>query len=416
MEKKSAGQMGVVIIGAGLAAAKAAIALREEGHEGAITIVGDEEHPPYERPPLSKDLLMGKAPFDDAIVEPSTWYEEHDVRLLTGRTVARLDPAQHRVELSDGEVLEYDKAILATGARPRVLDIPGAELARTLRRVEDSEALRESFASASSVVVIGGGWIGLEATAAAREAGVDVVVLEAAPLPLQRALGDEMAGYFAELHRSHGVDLRTSTGVDSISGPESIGAGPFTVTAGDDELEADLVLMGVGAVPNTELAEAAGLTVDNGVVVDERFATSDPDVLAIGDVARAHNTVLGEAVRVEHWDNAIKQGRAVAKVLLGQDTVYDWQPYFFTDQYDLGMEYVGYSDPSHDVVVRGDTASGEFIAFWLDGQRLTAGMNVNIWDVNDDLRALLGRTVDRERLADPDVPLTALMEGEVGND
>jgi 3-phenylpropionate/trans-cinnamate dioxygenase ferredoxin reductase subunit len=234
------------------------------------------------------------------------------------------------------------------------------------------------------------------------------VVLEAAPMPLQRALGDEMAGYFAELHREHGVDLRTDTGVDSISG-----SGPFTVTAGGDELSADLVLMGVGAVPNTELAESAGLTVDNGVVVDEHFTTSDRDVLAIGDVARARNTALDESVRVEHWDNAIKQGRAVAKVLLGEDVVYDWQPYFFTDQYDLGMEYVGYSDPSNDVVVRGDTSTGEFIAFWLDGQRLTAGMNVNIWDVNDDIRALCGRTVDRERLADPDVPLTALTEGEL---
>ncbi len=403
--------MDIVIIGAGLASAKAAIALRDGGHEGAITIVGDEEHPPYERPPLSKDLLMGKAGFDDAIVEPATWYDEHDVRLLTGRTVERLDPAQHRVELSDGEVLTYDKAVLATGARPRVLDIPGAELASTLRRVEDSEALRESIGSSSSMVVIGGGWIGLEVTAAAREAGVDVVVLEAAPVPLQRALGDEIAGYFADLHRKHGVDLRTSTGVDSITG-----SGPFTVTAGGEELSADLVLMGVGAVPNTELAEAAGLTVDNGVVVDERFTTSDPDVLAIGDVARARNTALDESVRVEHWDNAIKQGRAVAKVLLGQDVVYDWQPYFYTDQYDLGMEYVGYSDPSHDVVVRGDRSTGEFVAFWLDGQRLTAGMNVNVWDVNDDIRALCGRTVDRERLADPDVPLTALIEGEVAGD
>ena len=392
--------MDIVIIGAGLAAAKAAIALRENGHEGAITIVGDEEHPPYERPPLSKEFLMGKSAFDDAVVESAAWYDEHDVRLLTGRTVEGLDVAEHSVTLSDGESVSYDKAILATGARPRVLDIPGAELARTLRRVEDSEALRESFASASSAVVIGGGWIGLEAAAAAREAGVDVVVLEAAPMPLQRALGDEMAGYFAELHRKHGVDLRTDTGVDSISG-----SGPFTVKAGGDELAADLVLMGVGAVPNTELAESAGLTVDNGVVVDERFTTSDPDVLAIGDVAKARNAALDESVRVEHWDNAIKQGRAVAKVLLGEDVVHDWQPYFFTDQYDLGMEYVGYSDPSNDVVVRGDTSTGEFIAFWLDGQKLTAGMNVNVWDVNDDIRALCGRTVDRERLADPDVPL-----------
>ena len=400
--------MDIVIIGAGLAAAKAAIALRENGHDGAITIVGDEDHPPYERPPLSKDFLMGRSEFEKTVVEPESWYQEHDVRLLTGRTVEAIDPAQHRVTLADGEVISYDKAILATGAHPRVLDIPGADMARTLRRVEDSEGLREAIGSASSAVIIGGGWIGLEVAAAAREAGVDVTVLEAAPLPLQRALGDEMAEYFAELHRSHGVDLRTSTGVDSISG-----SGPVTVTAGGDELTADLVLMGVGAAPNTELAEKAGLTVDNGVVVDEHFASSDPDVLAIGDVARAHNATLGEPVRVEHWDNAIRQGKAVAQVLLGNDVAYDWQPYFYTDQYDLGMEYVGHSDPANDVVVRGDTSGGEFIAFWLDGDRLTAGMNVNVWDVNDDIRSLLGRTVDRARLADPDVPLTALTEGEV---
>jgi 3-phenylpropionate/trans-cinnamate dioxygenase ferredoxin reductase subunit len=398
--------MDIVIIGAGLAAAKAAIALREGGHEGAITIVGDEDHPPYERPPLSKEFLMGKSAFDDAVVEPAEWYAAHDVLLLTGRRVEQLIPKERHVLLDDREVIGYHKALLATGARPRVLDIPGAELARTLRRVEDSEGLREAFAAASSVVIIGGGWIGLEAAAAAREAGVDVTVLEAAPLPLQRALGDEMAGYFAELHRRHEVDLRTSTGVDSISG-----SGPFTVTAGDDELQADLVLMGVGAAPNTELAEAAGLTVDNGVLVDEHFATSDPDVLAIGDVARARNTAISVPIRVEHWDNAIKQGKAVAKVLLGEDVAYDWQPYFYTDQYDLGMEYVGYSDPSNDVVVRGDTATGEFIAFWLDGDRLTAGMNVNVWDVNDDIRALVGRTVDRARLADPDVPLPEVVDG-----
>ena len=405
MDIESSRDQNIVIIGAGLAAAKATIALREGGHVGEITVIGEEEHPPYERPPLSKDFLMGKSDFDDAVVEPADWYAAHDVRLLTGRRVEQLIPARRHVLLDDREVIGYHKAVLATGARPRVLDIPGAELARTLRRVEDSEGLRDAFASSSSVVIIGGGWIGLEAAAAAREAGVDVAVLEAAPLPLRQALGDEMAGHFAELHRSHGVDLRTSTGVDAIDG-----TGPFTVTAGGDELQADLVLMGVGAVPNTELAEAAGLTVDNGVVVDEHFATSDPHVLAIGDVARAHNTALGQPVRVEHWDNAIRQGKAVAKVLLGQDVAYDWQPYFYTDQYDLGMEYVGYSDPSHDVVVRGDRASGEFIAFWLDGQKLTAGMNVNVWDVNDDIRALVGRTVDRARLADPDVPLTEVAD------
>jgi 3-phenylpropionate/trans-cinnamate dioxygenase ferredoxin reductase subunit len=396
-------QTGIVIVGAGLAGAWAAIALREGGHEGGITLIGDEEHPPYERPPLSKAFLMGKSAFADTLVEPESWYAGHDVRLIVGRTVERLDIENRHVELSDGGVIPYDKAILATGARPRVLDIPGADLARTLRRVEDSARLRESFASASSMVVIGGGWIGLEAAAAARQTDLDVTVLEAAPLPLQRALGDEMAGYFAELHRSHGVDLRTSTSVDSIDG-----TGPFIVTTGGHEIKADIVLMGVGAVPNAALAQEAGIMVDNGVVVNEYFATSDPDVFAIGDVASASNTTLQEFVRVEHWDNAIRQGKAVAKVLLGQGVEYDWQPYFYTDQYDLGMEYVGYSRPENDIVVRGDRRTGEFVAFWLDGQRLTAGMNVNVWGVNDDIRVLLGRTVDPAKLADPEVPLAEL--------
>ena len=398
--------MDIVFIGAGLAAAKAATALREKGHDGAITIVGDEEHPPYERPPLSKDLLMGKSTFEDAVVQTREWYDQNDVRLLTGRTVERLDPAEHRIHLDGGEALSYDKAVLATGARPRVLDVPGAELARTLRRVEDSNGLREAFAASSSIVIIGGGWIGLETAAAAREAGLDVVVLEAAPLPLQRALGDQMAAHFADLHRRHGVDLRTSAGVDAISG-----TGPYEVRVGDDVIKADLVLMGVGATPNVELAVDAGLTVDNGVVVDEFFASSDPDVLAIGDVANARNTALGEPLRVEHWDNAIRQGKAVAGVLLGEGTRYDWQPYFYTDQYDLGMEYVGRGDETDEVVVRGDQESGEFISFWLDGDRLTAGMNVNVWDVNDDIRDLAGRTVDRGRLADADVPLTEVADG-----
>jgi 3-phenylpropionate/trans-cinnamate dioxygenase ferredoxin reductase subunit len=403
---RSAQQQEIVIVGAGLAAATASIALRENGHLGAITIVGEEKYPPYERPPLSKHFLMGKSSFEDALVEPASWYLDHDVRLLTGRAVTALDVDQHDIQLVDGALISYDKAILATGSRPRVLRIPGADLAWTLRGVEDSERLRAALASASSIVVIGGGWIGLEAAAAAREAGVDVTVLEASRLPLQRALGDEMAGYFADLHRSHGVELRTSISVDSIDG-----TGPFSVSAGDEEFKADLVLMGVGAVPNTELAQAAGLAVDDGVIVDEHFATSNPDILAIGDVARANNVVLDEPLRVEHWDNAIRQGRAVAKVLLGQDVAYDWQPYFYTDQYDVGMEYVGHSQPWNDVLLRGDTRSGEFVAFWLDGQKLTAGMNVNVWDVNDDIRALLGHSVDPDRLIDPDVPLSAVAYG-----
>jgi 3-phenylpropionate/trans-cinnamate dioxygenase ferredoxin reductase subunit len=392
----------VVIVGAGLAAAKAATALRENGYDGAVTIVGEEPHPPYERPPLSKDILLGKGGRDDALVHPRDWYDEHDVTLLTGRRAETLDPAAHQVVLDDGTVLDYGKLVLATGARPRVLDVPGAAHARTLRRVEDSEALLEAFGSASSLAVIGAGWIGLEVAAAAREAGLDVTVLEVADVPLKNVLGDRLGGYFAELHRRHGVDLRTSAEVESVT--------DGGVTAGGEEIRADLVVMGVGAVPNTELAEAAGLEVDRGIVVDEHFVTSDPDVLAIGDVAVARHTELGP-LRVEHWDNAIRQGKTVAAVLQGQDVAYDWQPYFFTDQYDLGMEYVGRGDGSNDVVIRGDLDSGEFIAFWLDGDRVTAGMNVNVWDVNDDLRALVGRTVDTERLADPSVPLTEVADG-----
>ncbi|WP_375001786.1 NAD(P)/FAD-dependent oxidoreductase [Aeromicrobium sp. CTD01-1L150] len=398
--------MDVVIIGAGLAAAKAAIALRSSGHTGGVTIVGEETRPPYERPPLSKDYLQGGSSFEDALVEPESWYDEHDVRLVLGTRVEALETGEHRVRLAGGEVLPYDKAVLATGAVPRGLDLPGADGALVLRSAQDSEDLRAAFGSAASVVIIGAGWIGLEAAAAARAAGLRTTVLEAANVPLRQALGEEMGSYFADLHRAHDVDVRVGVSVDAVTGD-----GPFAVRAGGDVIETDLVLVAVGVAPATELAEAAGLLVEDGVVTDERFVTSDPDVLAIGDVARVSNTALGTPLRVEHWDNAVRQGEAVARVLLGEETTYDWLPFFFTDQYDLGMEYVGHGGPDDDTLVRGDVASGEFIAFWLDGDRVTAGMNVNIWDVNDDLRALVGRRVDREQLVDPDVPLTEVAHG-----
>lgn len=395
----------IVIVGGGHAGGKAAIALRAEGHTGPITIVGEENHPPYERPPLSKEYLQGESEADAMLLEPADWYAEHDITLLQGVTATRIDTEARRVHLDQGEPLPYDLLLLATGATPRRLDIPGAELALTLRRVEDSDALREAYERSGSVVIIGGGWIGLETAAAARKAGLDTTVLEFAPLPLQAALGDELGSYFAELHRRNGVDLRTSAAAEAISG-----TGPYVVRSGGDEITADLVVMGVGAAPSTALAEAAGLAVDNGITVDESFRTSDPAIYAIGDVANAQNTALDTRLRVEHWDNAIKQGEAVAKVMLGQPVTYDWQPYFYTDQFDLGMEYVGRGGSSNDVVIRGDKDDGEFIAFWLDGDRVTAGMNVNIWDVTEDIRALIGRSVDRARLADPGVPLTEVVE------
>lgn len=395
----------IVIVGGGHAGGKAAIALRDEGHTGPITIVGEESRPPYERPPLSKEYLHGESEVDAMLLEPAEWYAEHDITLRLGVTATAIDPAAKQVHLDAGQPLTYDLLLLATGATPRRLDIPGAELALTLRRVEDSDALREAYERSGSVVIIGGGWIGLETAAAARSAGLETTVLEFAELPLQNALGDELGTYFADLHRSNGVDLRTSTAAEAIAG-----TGPYVVSAGGQEIAADLVVMGVGAAPNTAIAEAAGLEVDNGITVDESFRTSDPAIYAIGDVANAQNTALGARLRVEHWDNAIKQGEAVAKVMLGQPVTYDWQPYFYTDQFDLGMEYVGRGGPADDVVIRGDKEDGEFIAFWLDGDRVTAGMNVNIWDVTEDIRALIGSSVDRTRLADPGVPLTEVVE------
>lgn len=396
----------IVIIGGGLAGAKAAVALRDGGFEGSLTIVGDEPHPPYERPPLSKEYLQGSSEADDMLVVPAAWYDEHDVTRIEGVAAERIDRDAKQVVLADGQDLPYDTLILATGAGPRRLDIPGKELALTLRHLEDSDALKAAYAEASRVVIVGGGWIGLETAAAARAAGADTVVLERESLPLQHVLGDELAGYFADLHRRNGVDLRTSVSVDSITG-----SGPYVVHTDGGDIAADVVVMGVGAAPRTELAEQSGLTIDNGVVVDESFRTSDPAIHAVGDVANARNTARGESLRVEHWDNAIRQGEAVAQVILGGDAVYDWQPYFFSDQFDLGMEYVGRSSATDEVVIRGDKASGEFIAFWIADGRVTAAMNVNVWDVSDDLRALIGRGVDRARLVDPDVPLAEVADG-----
>lgn len=393
----------IVIIGAGLAGARAAVGLRDGGHRGDVTIIGDEAHAPYERPGLSKAYLQGEATADSLLVEPAEWYDEHGVQRIEGMSAERIDLAARQVHLADGRAFPYDSLVLATGAEPRRLDIPGADTALTLRRIEDSDVLREAFASSASVAIVGGGWIGLETAAAARKAGLQTTVVERLPLPLQHVLGDRVATHFADLHRRNGVDLRTSTSTDAISG-----TGPYVVHCDGDVVGADVVVMGVGAAPNTRLAELAGLSLDNGIVVDELFRTGDPHVYAIGDVANAHNTALGSRLRVEHWDNAIRQGRAVARTIIGEDTPYDWQPYFYTDQFDLGMEYVGHGRAEDEVVLRGDPEGGEFVAFWLRDGRLTAGMNVNVWDVNDDIRALLGRVVDPGALADAGTPLSEL--------
>ena len=400
-----------VVVGGGLAGAKAVESLRDQGFDGRLVLIGAEPHLPYERPPLSKGYLQGKSTIEDAVVHDQAWYDEHDIELRLGREATGLDVVGHTVALGD-ELITYDKLLLATGSQPRLLNLPGADLdgVLTLRTVEDSDRLRAAFDGAARVVFIGGGWIGLEVAAAARQAGAEVTVLEALPLPLVRVLGDEMAGVFADLHREHGVDLRTGVTVEEIEAADGTGHVGAVRLGDGTRIPATVVVVGIGAAPDVTLAEDAGLEVDNGVLVDAGGRTSDPDVFAAGDIAHAEHPVLGRRIRVEHWANALNQPATVATAMLGGDASYDNLPYFYTDQYDLGMEYVGLGAPDDEVVVRGDRDGREFVAFWLRDGRVTAGMAVNIWDVLDDVKALIlsGNRVDPDRLADARVPLTEL--------
>ena len=400
-----------VVVGGGLAGAKAVESLRDQGFDGRLVLIGAEPHLPYERPPLSKGYLQGKSTIEDAVVHDQAWYDEHDIELRLGREATGLDVVGHTVALGD-ELITYDKLLLATGSQPRLLNLPGADLdgVLTLRTVEDSDRLRAAFDGAARVVFIGGGWIGLEVAAAARQAGAEVTVLEALPLPLVRVLGDEMAGVFADLHREHGVDLRTGVTVEEIEAADGTGHVGAVRLGDGTRIPATVVVVGIGAAPDVTLAEDAGLEVDNGVLVDAGGRTSDPDVFAAGDIAHAEHPVLGRRIRVEHWANALNQPATVATAMLGGDASYDNLPYFYTDQYDLGMEYAGLGAPDDEVVVRGDRDGREFVAFWLRDGRVTAGMAVNIWDVLDDVKALIlsGNRVDPDRLADARVPLTEL--------
>jgi 3-phenylpropionate/trans-cinnamate dioxygenase ferredoxin reductase component len=402
-----------VIVGASLAGAKAAETLRAEGFADRVVLIGAESELPYERPPLSKDYLQGKSPRDKIYVHPEQWYAEHDIELQLGVTVTEIDPAAHRVTVAGGGSQPYAKLLLATGSAPRRLSVPGADLDGVvyLRTASDSDRIKAALESVSKVAVIGAGWIGLETAAAARTAGAEVTVLEALELPLLRVLGPETARVFAELHRDHGVDMRFGIGVAEVTGRAGRATG-VRLTDGT-QVDADLVIVGVGITPNTQLADAAGLQVSNGIVVGADLLSSDPEIYAAGDVASAFNPLFGKHIRLEHWANALNQPPAAARSMLGQPVSYDRVPYFYTDQYDLGMEYSGYVEPGgyEQVVFRGDTAAREFIAFWLDsGGRVLAGMNVNIWDVNDAIQALVrsGQPVDPDALRDPAVDLAGL--------
>jgi NADPH-dependent 2,4-dienoyl-CoA reductase/sulfur reductase-like enzyme len=401
-----------LIVGASLAGAKAAETLRSEGFSGRVVLLGEEPERPYERPPLSKGYLLGKDPRSAIFVHDEGWYAEHDVDLRLGVTVTEVDRAARQVHTAGGETVSYDRLLLATGASPRRLPVPGSDLDGVLylRRVADSERLAETLRQGGQLVIAGAGWIGLEVAAAAREFGCEVTVVEPEPGPLYRAIGPELGAVFTGLHTEHGVVFRFGETVTELRG--SGGRVEQAVTSAGERLPASAVVVAIGAVPNTGLAAGAGLGVANGVAVDAGLRTSDPGIYAAGDVASAYHPRYGRRIRVEHWANALAGGPAAAKSMLGQPVSYDPVPYFFTDQYDLGMETAGLPEPgSYDqVVYRGDPASREFIAFWLSHGAVVAGMNVNVWDVTDDIQALIraGKQVDTARLADPDVPLADL--------
>jgi 3-phenylpropionate/trans-cinnamate dioxygenase ferredoxin reductase subunit len=345
-----------------------------------VLLVGAEAERPYERPPLSKQYLRGEREVRP-YVHDEAFYAENDIELRTATEVTAIDAGASTITLADGEAIGFDKLLIATGAQPRRLDLPGV---LTLRSVEDSDAIRARIEAGGRLVVIGAGWIGAEVAASAREKGCEVTLLERDELPLERVLGAELGAIYRDVHLDHGVQF--------VGGATIEGIGDDGVRLADGRVfAADFVVAGVGVAPRVGLAEAAGLPVDNGILTDEYLQTSAPGIFAAGDVANAMHPFYGERVRVEHWDNALHQGPAAARNMLGRQQAYDRLPYFFSDQYDVGMEYSGRATAWDEVVFRGDVAQREFLAYWIRDGVVVAGMNVNIWDVHDDIRALIER-------------------------
>jgi 3-phenylpropionate/trans-cinnamate dioxygenase ferredoxin reductase subunit len=397
-----------VVVGGGLAGARAIETLRDEGFEGSLVLLCAEAHLPYERPPLSKAVLAGRDDVAVATLHDQSWYAERHVELRMTATATGLDTAAQAVFLDDGSQVAYDALLLATGSSARRLSIPGADLAgvRYLRTIDDSLALLERFRSQPRVVIVGAGWIGLESASGAREHGAEVTMIETAAQPLQLVVGDQIGSVFADLHRDHGVDLILSSGVSSFEGDGQVAA---VVLSDGRRVPADLVVVGVGAQPNLDLARTAGLKVDRGVVTDAALRTSDQHVFAAGDIVQWPHPTIGEQIRVEHWANANDSGVAAAKSMLGQDVAYDALPFFFSDQYDVGLEYVGYAAPdvTPELVIRGDPATREFMAFWLQDDRMLAAMHMNMWDSLEPVQPLIAsrRPLEAQRLADPSIAI-----------
>ena len=397
---------GIVIIGAGHAAGQAAASLRQEKYEGDITIVGDEAYIPYQRPPLSKQYLAGEHGTEKVFLRPEKFYGDKNITLKANTRATAVDVDAHTVTLEDGEVLEYEKLLLATGSRPREIPVPGADLAGVhyFRTIADVDAIREGMATARNVVIVGGGYIGLEVASVCVEAGLNVTVLEMEDRILQRVTTPRMSEYYHNLHTGRGVTIRTSAAASAF-----VGDGHVTgVQCGDEVIPAELVVVGIGILPNVELAEAAGLECDNGIVVDYHCQTSNADVYAAGDCTNHPNPILDRRLRLESVPNAMDQARVAAANMQGGDRVYSAVPWFWSDQYELKLQMVGFSSDGDEEVVRGDVDSDSFAIFYLRDKKIVAVDTVNSMREFMMCKKMIGVEVDTGKLADPEVSLKDL--------
>lgn len=399
----------IAIAGASLAGASAAIALRDEGFAGRIVLVGDEPELPYERPPLSKKYLSGEQAFERALVRPAAVYEEQAIELSVGTAVASIDAHERALVLADGRRIRADRLLVATGGRNRRPPIPGLDLpgVHDLRTRTDSDALRAELQPGRRAVVVGMGFIGSEVAATLRGAGVDVVAIEAFSVPLERVLGLEVGKALAALHADNGVELVLGEGVAALEGDGRV---RVVRTSSGRTVECDLVVTGLGIQPNTELVHGTGVDVDDGIVVDEFCRTSVEGIFAAGDVARHHHPVFGTQVRVEHWLNAIEQGGAAARSMLGKGVPYAELHWFWSDQYDANLQYAGHHRDWDELVVRGSLEERRFVGFYVRDGVPHAAVALNM---GRDLRRSFGllrarRPVDAAFLRDPDVDLRTL--------
>ena len=398
---------GVVIIGAGHAAGQAAASLRQAKYEGDITIIGDEAHIPYQRPPLSKAYLKGDQGADKVYLRAESFYTDRDIAMKLNTSATGIDTQSKTVALSTGETLDYDHLLISTGSRPRKLSIEGSDLPgiHYLRTMDDVDGLREGMQPDANLVIVGGGYIGLEVAAVGRELGLNVHVLEMEERILQRVTTPEMSAYYHQLHEGRGVNIHTSTGVTGFAGDGKV----KEVICGDQRFPADIVIVGIGIIPNTELAEAAGIHCDNGIVVDDHCRTSDPHVYAAGDCTNHPNPLLDRRLRLESVPNAMDQARVSTANMLGDDKTYAAIPWFWSDQYELKLQMVGFSADGDTQVLRGDMASNAFAVFYLKDGKVVAADAVNSPKEFMLCKQLVGKNADPEVLADPEADLKALL-------